>query len=181
VADPSRGIAYADLLARSGEGSLAAEARAEPDAAAEAYAIHSWGAQFCEVKIDPLLPRVEVTRWVSVVDVGRVLNPKTTASQVLGGVTMGIGMALLEHTAYDPQTGRPVTANFADYAIPVNADVPAIEVELLDHPDPVINTLGCRGSGEIGITGVAAAIANAIYHATGRRVRDLPITPDKLL
>jgi len=90
-------------------------------------------------------------------------------------------MALLEHTAYDPRTGRPVTDNFADYAIPVNADIPEIEVELLNHPDPVINTLGCRGIGEIGITGVAAAIANAVYHATGKRVRDLPITPDKLL
>jgi xanthine dehydrogenase YagR molybdenum-binding subunit len=94
---------------------------------------------------------------------------------------MGIGMALLEHTVHDPRTGRPLTANLADYKVPVHADVPDIEVDLLDHPDPVINTLGCRGIGEIGITGVAAAIANAVYHATGRRVRDLPITLDKLL
>jgi len=179
--DPSRGVAYTDLLRRARQPALAAEARVEPDSRRDAYVIQSWGAQFCEVKIDPLLPRVEVTRWVSALDVGRVLNPKTSRSQVIGGVTMGIGMALLEHTVYDPQTGRPVTANFADYAIPVNADVPEIEVELLDHPDPVINTLGCRGIGEIGITGVAAAIANAVYHATGRRVRDLPITLDKLL
>ena len=99
----------------------------------------------------------------------------------MGGVVMGVGMALLEHTVYDPRTGLPVNANFADYPIPVNPDVGTIEVELLDHPDPVINTLGCRGIGEIGITGVAAAIANAVYHATGKRVRDLPITPDKLL
>jgi xanthine dehydrogenase YagR molybdenum-binding subunit len=133
------------------------------------------------VKIDPLLPRVQVTRWVSAIDVGRVLNPKMSRSQVMGGVTMGIGMALMEETVYDRRTGLPVTDSFQDYLIPVNADVPPVEVELLDHPDPVINTLGCRGVGEIGITGVAAAIANAVFHATGRRVRDLPITPDKLL
>jgi xanthine dehydrogenase YagR molybdenum-binding subunit len=179
--DPSRGLSYTEILKRSGQPSLTVEARAKPDSRWDGYVIHSWGAQFCEVKIDPLLPRVQVTRWVSALDVGRVLNPKTSRSQVLGGVTMGIGMALLEHTVHDPRTGRPVTANLADYAVPVNADVPEIEVELLDNPDPIINTLGCRGIGEIGITGVAAAIANAVYHATGRRVRDLPITPDKLL
>jgi xanthine dehydrogenase YagR molybdenum-binding subunit len=145
------------------------------------YSIHSWGAQFCEVKIDPLLPRVQVTRWVSVIDVGRVLNTRLSCSQVMGGVTMGIGMALMEHTVYDPRTGLPVTNNFADYLIPVNADFGAFEVDLLNYPDPVINTLGCRGVGEIGITGVAAAIANAVYHATGKRVRDLPITVEKLL
>ena len=115
------------------------------------------------------------------IDVGRVLNPKMSRSQVMGGVTMGIGMALMEHTVYDPRDGRPVTDNFADYLIPVNADFADVEVEFVDHPDPIINTLGCRGVGEIGITGVAAAIANAVYHATGKRVRDLPITPDKLL
>jgi xanthine dehydrogenase YagR molybdenum-binding subunit len=147
----------------------------------KAFAIQSFGAQFCEVKVDPLLPRVQVTRFVSVMDVGRVLNPKTGRSQIMGGVTMGIGMALMEHTAYDPRTGRPVTDNFADYRIPVNADIESIDVTFIDRPDLQINTLGCRGMGEIGITGVAAAVANAVYHATGRRLRDLPITPDKLL
>jgi xanthine dehydrogenase YagR molybdenum-binding subunit len=177
-----RSHSFTDLLAQAKLPSVEAEATVKmEDEKTKAYSIHSFGAQFCEVKIDPLLPRVQVTRWVSVIDGGKILNPKLGRSQVLGGVTMGIGMALMEHTAYDPRTGRPVTDNFADYAIPVNADVPEIEVELLDHPDPVINTLGCRGIGEIGITGVAAAIANAVYHATGRRVRDLPITPDKLL
>jgi xanthine dehydrogenase YagR molybdenum-binding subunit len=179
--DPSRGLPYTEILERAGQPSLTVEARAEPDSRRDGYVILSWGAQFCEVKIDPLLPRVQVTRWVSAIDVGRVLNPKTSRSQVIGGVTMGIGMALLEHTVHDPRTGRPLTANLADYKVPVHADVPDIEVDLLDHPDPVINTLGCRGIGEIGITGVAAAIANAVYHATGRRVRDLPITLDKLL
>jgi xanthine dehydrogenase YagR molybdenum-binding subunit len=182
AADPARGIAFTDLLSRSRQPSVEARADVKPDdAKAKQYSIHSWGAQFCEVKIDPLLPRVQVTRWVSAIDVGRVLNPKMSRSQVMGGVTMGIGMALMEHTVYDPRTGDPVTDNFADYLIPVNADLPDVEVEFTDHPDPIINTLGCRGVGEIGITGVAAAIANAVYHATGKRVRDLPITPDKLL
>jgi xanthine dehydrogenase YagR molybdenum-binding subunit len=159
-----------------------AEAAVRPDdAKTRAYSIHSWGAQFCEVKIDPLLPRVQVTRWVSVIDVGRVLNPRLSRSQAMGGVTMGIGMALMEETVYDHRTGLPVNANLADYHVPVNPDVPEVEVDFVGGPDPVINTLGCRGIGEIGITGVAAAIANAVYHATGKRVRDLPITPEKLL
>ena len=182
ASDPSRGIAIADLVRRSHMPAIEAEVQVKPeDEKTKKYSIHSWGAQFCEVKIDPLLPRVQVSRWVSVIDVGRVLNAKLSHSQVMGGVTMGIGMALMEHTVYDHRTGLPVTNNLADYLVPVNADVPEIEIELLNYPDPVINTLGCRGIGEIGITGVAAAIANAVYHATGRRVRDLPITMEKLL
>jgi xanthine dehydrogenase YagR molybdenum-binding subunit len=181
AADPGRFLECGDLLRRSGQPWIEAEARVEPGEPAKAWSIHSFGAHFCEVKIDPLLPRVRVTRWVAAVDAGRILNPKTSRSQVIGGVTMGIGMALMEHTVHDPRSGRPVTASLADYAIPVQGDVPAIEVELLDIPDPVMNTLGCRGIGEIGITGVAAAVANAVFHATGRRVRDLPITLDKLL
>ena len=131
--------------------------------------------------MDEPLARVRVTRVVSVIDNGRVINHKTSRSQVMGGVIMGIGMALMEETAYDPRTGRPVTDNLADYAVRVNADVPAIEPYFIDEPDPHINALGCRGVGEIGITGVAAAVANAVYHATGKRVRDLPIVPEKLL
>ncbi|HZF08533.1 MAG TPA: xanthine dehydrogenase family protein molybdopterin-binding subunit [Thermoanaerobaculia bacterium] len=181
VGNPSRSLSYTDLLKRGRLAKMESEATVKPDDKSKAYSIHSWGAQFCEVKIDPLLPRVQVTRWVSVIDVGRVLNVKLSKSQVMGGMTMGIGMALLEHTVYDPRTGLPVNANFADYAIPVNADVPVVEVDFVGSPDPIINTLGCRGVGEIGITGVAAAIANAVYHATGKRVRELPITPDKLL
>jgi xanthine dehydrogenase YagR molybdenum-binding subunit len=182
AANPSRGIAFTDLIKRSHMPAIEAEVQVKPeDEKTKKYSIHSWGAQFCEVKIDPLLPRVQVSRWTSVIDVGRVLNVKLSRSQVMGGVTMGIGMALMEHTVYDPRTGRPVTDNFADYLIPVNADFGSFEVELLNHPDPIINTLGCRGVGEIGITGVAAAIANAVYHATGKRVRDLPITIDKLV
>jgi xanthine dehydrogenase YagR molybdenum-binding subunit len=171
-----------DLLARRGISAVEAEAAVKPDdAKVKGHSIHSWGAQLCEVKIDPELPRVQVTRWVSVIDVGRVLNPKLSRSQVMGGVTMGIGMALMEETVYDHRTGLPLNANLADYHVPVNLDVPDVEVDFVGGPDPVINTLGCRGIGEIGITGVAAAIANAVYHATGKRVRDLPITPEKLI
>jgi xanthine dehydrogenase YagR molybdenum-binding subunit len=176
------GASYTDLLKRAGLPFVEAEVSVKPDdPKIKAHNVHSFGAQFCEVRIDPLLPRVQVTRWVSVIDGGRILNARTAESQILGAIVMGIGMALLEETVYDPRTGRPVTDNFADYHIPVNPDLVPIEVDFIDAPDPVINTLGCRGVGEIGITGAAAAIANAVYHATGKRVRDLPITMDKLL
>jgi xanthine dehydrogenase YagR molybdenum-binding subunit len=147
----------------------------------EKYAFHSFGAHFIEVAVDDLVPRVEVKRIVSCIDIGKVLNSKTARNQVVGGVVMGIGMALLEETLYDPRTGRPMTDNFADYAICVNADVPDIDVQFVGEPDYRFNPMGARGVGEIGITGVAAAIANAVYHATGKRIRDLPITLDKLL
>jgi xanthine dehydrogenase YagR molybdenum-binding subunit len=171
----------ADLVKRAGRTVEARATAKPPEEKDKKYSSHSFGAQFCEVRIDPLLPRVQVTRWVSVMNVGRVMNLKTGRSQIMGGVVMGIGMALLEHTAYDPRTGRPVTASLADYLVPVNADIGTIDVEFVGEPDPAINTLGCRGMGEIGITGAAAAVANAVYHATGKRVRDMPITPDKLL
>jgi xanthine dehydrogenase YagR molybdenum-binding subunit len=159
-----------------------AEAHVEPpDEKTKPATTQSFGAQFCEVRIDPLLPRVQVTRVVSVHDVGLVLNRRTAASQIVGGVVMGIGMALMEETVYDRRTGRVVNDNLADYRVPVNADVPEIAVDFVGAPDTQFCTLGCRGAGEIGITGVAAAIANAVYHATGRRLRELPITPEKLL
>jgi xanthine dehydrogenase YagR molybdenum-binding subunit len=158
---------------RSGEEDYAANMRK--------YAFHSFGAHFVEVAIDDVVPLARVTRVVSVVDVGRVVNPKTAASQIIGGVIMGIGMALMEQTHYDPRTARPMTANLADYPVPVNPDIHVIEPYFIDIPDTRFNAIGCRGVGEIGITGVAAAVANAVYHATGRRVRSLPITPDKLI
>jgi len=141
----------------------------------------SFGAQFCEVKIDPDLPLVRVTRWVSVMDCGRVVNLKTGRSQILGGIVMGIGMALEEETVYDPATGLPATRNLADYHVPVHADIHPIMVHFVGEPDYAFNPVGARGMGEIGITGAAAAVANAVYHATGKRVRDLPITIDKLI
>ncbi len=147
----------------------------------EKTAFQSFGAHFCEVKIDPELPLVRVSRMVSVMDCGRVINPKTGRSQILGGMVMGIGMALEEETVYDPATGLPVIRNLADYHVPVHADINSLEVHFVGEPDFAFNPTGGRGMGEIGITGAAAAIANAVFHATGRRVRDLPITLDKLL
>jgi xanthine dehydrogenase YagR molybdenum-binding subunit len=151
------------------------------DANQHKFSFQSFGAQFVEVTIDDPIPMVRVTRVVSVMNIGRVINPKTARSQVLGGVTMGIGQALMEETIYDPKTGRPVTDNLADYPVAVNPDVHEIDVQFVDVPDEHFNAMGCRGVGEIGITGMAAAIANAVYHATGKRIRELPITPDKLL
>jgi xanthine dehydrogenase YagR molybdenum-binding subunit len=204
AADPSRSQLVAPLLARSNrpyvEGvSAPAQNSYGPQAGGthtleptdnsgedyalnqRKYAIQSFGAHFVEVTIDDPVPLVRVTRVVSVMDIGRVLNPRTAHSQVLGGVIMGIGQALTEETRYDPNTARPINANLADYAVPVNPDVHTLEAYFTDIPDLHFNALGCRGVGEIGITGVAAAIANAVYHATGKRIRDLPITPDKLL
>jgi xanthine dehydrogenase YagR molybdenum-binding subunit len=159
-----------------------AEARAAPDPeVADAYSMSSFGAHFVEVRIDPADARVRVSRVVSVMDVGRVLNPSTARSQIAGGVIMGIGMAVSEETLRDPRSGRPVNPDLAGYVIPVNADIGTIDVAFIDEPDPHINTLGARGVGEIGITGVAAAVANAVHHATGLRIRDLPITPERLL
>ena len=153
----------------------------EQDADQKKFAFQSHGAQFAEVGVDEDLGIVRVRRFVSVQDIGKVMNEKTARSQVYSGVIYGIGMALMEETVYDPRTARPVIRTLADYHVPVNLDVPPIEVYLINKPDPHINALGARGIGEIGITGVAAAIANAVFNATGKRVRDLPLTPDKLL
>jgi xanthine dehydrogenase YagR molybdenum-binding subunit len=180
--DPKRGETYTEVLRRAGKDSVEGESATKlSEEQQKKFAFQSFGAQFCEVKVDEPLGRVRVTRWAGAFDNGRVMNPKTCRSQVLGGVVLGMGMALTEQTVYDPRTGRPVTDNLADYAVAVNADVPEIAVHFIDKPDPEINALGCRGIGEIAVTGVAAAVANAVYHATGKRIRDLPITPDKLL
>ncbi len=156
---------------------------ADPDANANMikYAFHSFGAQFVEVHINPKSGEIRIARVVNVFDVGKILNPKTANSQIVGGTIMGIGMALLEETVTDTRTGRILNRDLAEYHVPVNADIPPIETYFLDIPDPHIGGPGARGVGEIGITGVAAAVANAVYHATGKRVRDLPITLDKIV
>jgi len=136
---------------------------------------------FAEVLVDPELGTVRVPRIVGVYSVGRLMNRKTGHSQLMGGIVWGIGMALLEKTELDPHSGRALNANLADYHVPVNADVGAIEVQVVDEADTHFNPLGARGIGEIGIVGVAAALANAVYHATGKRVRDLPIRLDQLI
>jgi xanthine dehydrogenase YagR molybdenum-binding subunit len=179
--DPSRAVAYADVARWAEGGSLVATGNAAPGSEGERASFHSFGAQFVEVRYDEELARLWVSRALGVFDCGRILNPKTARSQMLGGITWGIGMALQEETVRDPRAGAVVTNNFADYHVPVNADVHAIDVIFVEEPDLVFNSLGIRGVGEIGITGVAAAIANAVYHATGFRVRDLPIVPEKLL
>src|SRR5260221_3416426 len=135
---------------------------------------HSFGAQFVEVTWQPEIARLRVSRVVSVIDAGRILNPLAGRNQVEGAVVMGIGMALFEQTHYDHQSGAPINSNLADYVVAVNADTPAIEVHFLDFPDKEINELGARGIGEIGFAGVAAAITSAVYHGTGVRVRELP-------
>jgi xanthine dehydrogenase YagR molybdenum-binding subunit len=162
-------------------GGTEAEATTAPGDEQKRYSFQSFGAQFIEVRVDETLGRVRVSRALGVFDCGKILNPKTARSQMLGGIVFGIGMALLEEGVFDPRTGRILSDNLADYRVPVNADVGEVEVLFVEEPDYVFNPLGARGLGEIGITGVAAAIANAVYHATGKRVRGLPITPEKLL
>jgi xanthine dehydrogenase YagR molybdenum-binding subunit len=179
--DSTRREPIAALIARHGGQPVEASGDAKPGDEKEKYSMHSFGAVFAEVWVDSDLGAIRVPRIVAVYDVGRLLNRKTGHSQLMGGIVWGIGMALLEQTEYDMRYGRPVNANLAEYHVPVNADVGVIDVTVLEQPDPHVNELGARGIGEIGITGVAAAIANAVYHATGRRVRDLPITLDKLL
>ncbi|MDQ2647307.1 MAG: xanthine dehydrogenase family protein molybdopterin-binding subunit [Myxococcota bacterium] len=168
-------------LAQRSEPEHRAEARTEEKAERKRYSSHSFGAHFVELKIDADLRQIRVTRCVSAFAAGKILNPKTAHSQYIGGMVWGIGLALLEHTARDPRNGRVVTRDLADYHVPVHADIPELEVIQVDERDPYVNEIGAKGIGEIGITGMAAAIANAVHHATGKRVRDLPITLDKLL
>ncbi len=131
--------------------------------------------------MDPDLGTVRVARVVSAFAAGRIINPKTAHSQAIGGIVGGLGMALLEHTVRDPRNGSVVNSNLADYRVPVNADVPDLDAFFIDEADAHVNPLGAKGLAELSLVGVAAAVANAVHHATGKRVRDLPITPDKLL
>jgi xanthine dehydrogenase YagR molybdenum-binding subunit len=180
--DSTKSDSFAEILQRSGRKSLIGKGEYKPPLVTKpSSAFQSFGAQFCEVQIDPDLPHVRVTRFVSVMDCGRVINAKTARSQILGGVVMGLGMALEEESIYDAATGLPATSNLADYHVPVNADIRDLEVHFVGEPDFEFNPMGSRGMGEIGITGTAAAVANAVFHATGKRVRDVPITIDKLM
>lgn len=172
---------FADVLARGQRSAVEGASRVDPENYEGKYSFYSFGAQFVEVEVDLELPYIRVARVVSVMDVGRIMNQKTARSQVMGAVNMGVGMALMERTVYDERRGRIVNDNLADYLVPVNADAPEIDVHFIDKPDPYFNSIGARGLGEIGITGIPAAIANAVYHACGARFRSLPITPDLLL
>lgn len=178
---PSKVEPYTAMLARRANGSVEAIAHLDSNMNSEDYSAHSFGAIFAEVTVDPDLGIVRVHRVVAVYDVGKIVNEKLAKSQFIGGIVWGISLALLEDTQVDPLSGRIVNANLADYHVPVNADIGEIDVSALDIPDYQVDSLGVRGIGEIGITGTGAAVANAIFHATGKRIRDLPITPDKLL
>jgi xanthine dehydrogenase YagR molybdenum-binding subunit len=145
------------------------------------FSFHSYGAQFAEVTWQPEIARLRVSRVVTVIDAGRILNPRPARNQIEGAVVMGVGMALFEETMYDPRSGAPINNNLADYVVAVNADTPEIDVTFLDYPDFKLNALGARGVGEIGLAGVAAAITSAVHHATGVRVRDLPVRIEDLL
>ncbi len=156
-------------------------ADAKPGAEEEHYATRSFGALFAEVRVDAELGLIRVPRIVATYSVGRLLNAKTALSQLQGGIVWGVSMALFEESLLDPRYGRFANGNLAEYHVPVNADIQTIDVTFVDENDTIFNSLGARGIGEIGITGVAAALANAVYHATGKRLRELPITLDKLI
>jgi xanthine dehydrogenase YagR molybdenum-binding subunit len=180
---PGKGISFADVLHRAnirlvtGNGkSKATFGNPKPK-----FSTHSFGCHFVEVTWQPEIARLRVNRVVTVIDAGRIINPLAGRNQIEGAVVMGIGMALLEETHYDPQTGAPINSNLADYVMAVNADVPKLDVHFLDFPDKEINELGARGIGEIGLAGFAAAVTAAVHHATGVRVRELPVTIEKLL
>ena len=177
-----RSDTYADVVARAGGKPVEARGQVEPDPERKKYSLHSFGAQFAEVHVDPDLGAVRVARLIAAFAAGRILNARTARSQFMSGMVWGIGMALHEHSVYDEKLGRIMTRDLADYHVPTNADV--VELEPLFLPleeDKHVDPAGVKGIGEIGITGAAAAIANAVFNATGKRVRTLPITPDKLL
>jgi xanthine dehydrogenase YagR molybdenum-binding subunit len=179
--DASKRERYCDVIARNGGQPVSADSEAAPGDEKKQYAMHSFGAVFVEVHVDADLGTVRVPRVVGVYGIGKLMNEKTGHSQLMGGVVWGLGMGLMEKTEIDARTGRALNANLADYHVPVNADVGTIDVSVVEENDPYINALGAKGIGEIGIVGVAAALANAVYHATGKRIRELPITPDKLV
>ncbi|CAG9243855.1 Xanthine dehydrogenase, molybdenum binding subunit [Paraburkholderia unamae] len=180
-ADNSRRDPAAAVIARAGGKPIEAQVSTKPGAEKQQYAFHSFGAVFAEVHVDPDLGTIRVARIVGAYDVGRVLNEKTAHSQLMGGMVWGVGTALHEEGQFDTRMGRIANNNLAEYHVPVNADIGELDVQFVGEPDLRFNPLGVRGIGEIGITGVPAAIANAVYHATGVRVRDLPITLDKVM
>ncbi len=180
ISDSSRFESYRSILERAGREDVVCEAEAPAPAEMQAFSMHSYGAQFCEVRVSEVTGEARVSRFLGSFDAGQILNHKMATSQFKGGIIMGIGLALTEETNFDERTGRVVNASLADYHVPVQMDVPAIEILYTNKPDPQA-PMGARGIGEIGITGVGAAVANAVYNATGIRVRDLPITLDKLM
>jgi xanthine dehydrogenase YagR molybdenum-binding subunit len=180
---PAGGVPFADLLQRANLRLVTGSGKSEATFGnpKPKLSTHSFGCHFVEVTWQPEIARLRVSRVVTVIDAGRILNPLAGRNQIEGAVVMGIGMALFEHTSYDPQNGAPINSNLADYVMTVNADAPPIEVHFLDFPDKEINEIGARGIGEIGLAGIAAAITDAVHHATGVRVRELPVKIEDLL
>ena len=179
--NPRQSLSFSEILRGGNLPEIVETFAAEPSPEREKYGTATHGAQFAEVKVDPDLGTVRVTRIVEATACGKVMNLKTSHSQEMGGVVWGIGMALQEATEVDHRYGRMINASLADYHVPVNADIYHIETHFVEEEDKIVNELGVKGMGEVGMIGIPAAIANAIFHATGKRVRDLPITPDKLL
>ena len=180
----ANGVPFEEVLKMANLSGITATGKTAPsfeDPKAKQYSLHSYGCHFAEVEWEPEIARLRVSRVASVFDCGRIINKGAGTNQMLGAVVMGLGMSLFEETVHDHRTGQPINNNFADYIVPTIADLPDLDITFLDYPDYIVNEYGARGIGEIGITGVAAALANAVYHATGKRVRDLPITLDTLL
>ncbi|MFC7330043.1 xanthine dehydrogenase family protein molybdopterin-binding subunit [Marinactinospora rubrisoli] len=180
LGEPGRHESYAAILSRAGRDEISVEAAAPPPLEMTNLSMHSFGAMFCEVRVNAITGETRVSRFLGSIDCGRVLNARTAASQIRGGIIMGLGLALMEETQFDERYGRILNAGLAEYHVPVHLDVPEIDVIWTDIPDPYA-PVGARGIGELGITGAGAAVANAIFNATGRRVRDLPLTLDKLM
>jgi xanthine dehydrogenase YagR molybdenum-binding subunit len=180
--DETRSESYSDILGRAGLAQVEARGKGAVDPAAQAnYAMHAHGAVFAEVKVDPDLGQIRVTRLVGAFAAGRVINPRLVRSQIFGGMIWGLSFALHEEAIIDRHSGRILNANLAEYHVPVNADVPPMEALLIEEHDPHVNALGIKGVGEIGITGSAGAVANAVWHATGIRVRRFPIRIEDLV
>jgi xanthine dehydrogenase YagR molybdenum-binding subunit len=178
---PGKRDSYSEILTRSGAPEMSAEIKTQPSEDRNKFSLHAFGAAFVEVHVDEDLGQIRVPRIVAAYGAGKILNAKTGRSQFLGGIVWALGMTLEEETLRDPRTSRVMSRGLDDYHVPVNADVPDINVIMVDEVDEHVNELGAKGIGEIGITGANAAIANAVFHATGKRIRDLPITLDKLI
>ncbi len=181
---PEKGAAFADILAAARLNRVSGEGKTVPswdDPKAKDLSLHSYGAQFVEVEWEPDIARMRVSRVVTVIDAGLIVNPRAAANQISGAVVMGIGMGLLEETVHDQRTGQPINGSFVDYLVATCADSPEIDVTFLNYPDPAMGEYGARGVGEIGLAGVAPAITAAVYHATGVRVRQLPVRIEHLL
>lgn len=179
--DASKSEAVKDLLTRNGGKSVETEGSAEPSEDHSSYSEYSWGAVFAEVAVDKTTYMTKVRRIVATYDIGRLLNDKTGINQLMGGIVWGVGFALEEETHFDPNTGRTVNENLAEYHVPVNRDIGTLDITVLNIPDTNFSPQGARGIGEIGITGAMSAVANAVYNATGKRVRHYPLTPDKIM